>query len=682
MFRRLRSFLPVLAGIAMMMGVVVANGRPSVFTDTDDYFVEGRTFAYTIAYALHIKTPPPPPTDPEDIADAKQAAADLRMSHTEIGARSPYYGLLLYVTQRIGTIWLTSLVQAAVGAWLTWLLWRAALPKAPRWSAYAMEAAVAFGSTLPFFASFTMPDVFSGYTAASAVLLIVYWDRLKISERFAVGLLLALAMTFHTSHVLNTATLVGLSVLLLLVFRIKDLKPLKAISAVILAMICAVGASVIYKEAVHIKTGDELRRPPFLAMRVIADGPGREYLRYACDHGATYVLCQFRHLPLDDSQDLLWSDDRKKGIFNVTTFENRLRMEREENKFVLNAVLYDPVGQVVASLENWGEQLTMVYLDDPLKNPHYYLTNDYWSTTNLPWLINHAADCGRDHWGCGPRLSMDASAWLHGGLFILAVILIGWRLIHRDMLERFKARRFDWDEDRTRLMMLMVLLVAAVIGNGFVCGALSGPFARYQARITWLVAAGAAVAMISLIPATGRVEIPTWMRRLWGLPMVQAVARRIDPAFIRFGMVGVAGFTVDALVLHAMTGLVGLTPVMGRFVSFPVAVLATWALNRTFTFKGPTAHKPLKQALVYAAVQGVGGAANIGAYTIALAAAPPLKHMLLIPLAIGSAAGLCLTFLGAKHIAFKAAAIDAPPAEAGILTVAKVELSNAANDSR
>src|ERR1700759_5383513 len=129
--RRILSVLPVLAGLLMLMTVVAINGRPSVFTDTDDYFIEGRTFAYTIAYALHIKHPDPPPTDPDDIADAQQAAADLHMSHTEIGARSPYYGLLLYSTQRVGTIWLTALVQAAIGAWLVFMLWRAAAPGAP-----------------------------------------------------------------------------------------------------------------------------------------------------------------------------------------------------------------------------------------------------------------------------------------------------------------------------------------------------------------------------------------------------------------------------------------------------------------------------------------------------------------------------------------------------------------------
>ncbi len=667
MLNRLRSYLPVLAGIVMLMGVVVANGRPSVFTDTDDYFVEGRTFAYTIGYALHIKTPPPPPTDPEDIADAKQAAADLRMSHTEIGARSPYYGLLLYATQRIGTVWLTSLVQAAVGAWLVFLLWRTALPGAPRWSAYAMQAAVAFGTTLAFFASFTMPDVFSGYTAAGAILLLVYWDRLRVAERWAIGVVISLAMTFHTSHVLNTAAVTGLAGGLMLLLRAKGLQPAKAVATVLFALIAAVAATSIYKEAVHVKTGDELRRPPFLAMRVIADGPGRDYLRWACPRGAKWVLCQFKDLPLDDSQDLLWSDDRKKGIFNVTTLDNRLQMEREESSFVAHAVVFEPVQQVGASLQNWFWQLSMVYLDDPLKNPHYYLTNDYWSTTNLPWLINHAADCGRDHWGCSPRLSMDGSAWLHSSLFILGLILIGVRLLQADMRAGFKARRFEWGEDRTRLLVLLVLLVAMVLINGFVCGALSGPFARYQARITWLVAAGAAVSMISLVPASGRVTLPAWALRLWSLPMVQVFAKRIDPAFLRFGLVGVAGFIVDALVLHAMTGVAGLSPFVGRFVSFPVAVLATWLLNRSFTFRHQTVHTPWRQALVYAGVQGAGGVANVGVYSLALSLEPSLKHMLLVPLAFGSAAGLCLTFLGSKHIAFR-------PAKMAPLMPAEVEI--------
>jgi putative flippase GtrA len=151
------------------------------------------------------------------------------------------------------------------------------------------------------------------------------------------------------------------------------------------------------------------------------------------------------------------------------------------------------------------------------------------------------------------------------------------------------------------------------------------------------------------------------VRGVRALPLVQAVERRIDPAFIRFGMVGVAGFTVDALVLHAMVGIVGLDPFSGRLVSFSVAVFTTWLLNRSFTFRHPTRHGPVRQAFLYALVQGAGGLANIGAYSAAIAMVPALRDMLLIPLAIGSAVGLCLTFVGSKHLAFRAASVATQP---------------------
>jgi putative flippase GtrA len=653
--RRVLSFLPVLAGTLMLMAVVLINGRPAVFTDTDDYFVEGRTFAYTIAYALHWKAPDPPPTTAEDIADAKQAAADLHMSHTEIGARSPFYGALLYVSQRIGTIWLTTAVQAAFGAWLVFLMWRVAAPKAPLWSAYAAEAAVAFGSSLPFFAAFIMPDVFSGYATASAILLLVFWDRLGGWTRAALGLLLAAAMTFHTSHLLDVVALLVVAGLLFRFFRASPRAVLAQALTVCVCVVAAVGATTAYKEAVKLKTGDEMRRPPFLAFRVIADGPGREFLRAKCGHGATYVLCQFRKLPMDDSQDMLWSDDRRKGIFNVTTYENRLQMEREENRLVLDAVAYDPLGQFVASLRNWIEQLFTIYLDDPLKNPHYFLTNSYWSTTNLPWLINHAADCGRDHWGCAPRLSVDGSVWLYGALAIFGVIVVVWRLCRSDLQSALARRKLAWSDERARLVAFLTLMIAAVMINAFVCGALSGPFARYQARITWLITAAAAISAISALPLLATARVPPWVARLRARPLVQAVEKRIDPAFIRFGMVGVAGFSIDWLVLHVMTDQVGLDPFTGRLASFSVAVVSTWLLNRSFTFRHPTRHGPVRQAMLYAAVQGAGGLANIGAYSAAIKAFPALGHMLVVPLAIGSAVGLCLTFLGAKHLAFRAA---------------------------
>jgi putative flippase GtrA len=202
-------------------------------------------------------------------------------------------------------------------------------------------------------------------------------------------------------------------------------------------------------------------------------------------------------------------------------------------------------------------------------------------------------------------------------------------------------------------LAVLILLLGAVVINAFVCGALSGPFARYQARITWLLTAGAGLSVISVIPATFGQMLLSRLQPIRDLPLVQAFERRVDPAFLRFGLVGATGFAIDASVLHMLVGLARFDPITGRLCSFSVALGATWLLNRSFTFRGPTVHGTTRQALIYAAVQGAGFIANMGLYTIALTLAPSLKHMLLIPLAMGSAAGLCLTFLGSKHLAFR-----------------------------
>src|SRR5207237_8205754 len=112
---------------------------------------------------------------------------------------------------------------------------------------------------------------------------------------------------------------------------------------------------------------------------------------------------------------------------------------------------------------NWGDQLVKVWVDDPLRDPYYFLTNDYWSTTNLPWLIEHAADCGTNHRGCRPALRMWQSEWLHSALFILGLGLFGLVAVRRDVRELFRRRLPQWDEPGVRLLVILALVLAAVV---------------------------------------------------------------------------------------------------------------------------------------------------------------------------------------------------------------------------
>jgi putative flippase GtrA len=83
---------------------------------------------------------------------------------------------------------------------------------------------------------------------------------------------------------------------------------------------------------------------------------------------------------------------------------------------------------------------------------------------------------------------------------------------------------------------------------------------------------------------------------------------------LRFVAVGTIGFVCDAGGLWLATGKVGLDPYSGRLISFSIALLVTWALNSTFTFKSAT--KPGKRQFgAYVAVQLSSFALNYAMYS-------------------------------------------------------------------
>ena len=55
--------------------------------------------------------------------------------------------------------------------------------------------------------------------------------------------------------------------------------------------------------------------------------------------------------------------------------------------------------------------------------------------------------------------------------------------------------------------------------------------------------------------------------------------------FLKFGLVGLVGFVVDAGALFLLIAFGDLGPYIGRIYSFLIAASVTWVLHRHFTFK-------------------------------------------------------------------------------------------------
>jgi putative flippase GtrA len=121
--------------------------------------------------------------------------------------------------------------------------------------------------------------------------------------------------------------------------------------------------------------------------------------------------------------------------------------------------------------------------------------------------------------------------------------------------------------------------------------------------------------------------------------------------FLRFALVGVVGFVVDAGVLRLVISVFGVNLYTGRVISFLVAVTVTWALNRVFTFRHTGARAA--QWLRFVCVNGLGGAVNFGTYALLVATLSSIRQNPTIAVACGSLVGMGLNFTLMKKVVFR-----------------------------
>lgn len=122
--------------------------------------------------------------------------------------------------------------------------------------------------------------------------------------------------------------------------------------------------------------------------------------------------------------------------------------------------------------------------------------------------------------------------------------------------------------------------------------------------------------------------------------------------FLRFAVVGVLAFLVDASVLQAALAL-GLDPYSGRVASYLCAATAAWAMNRRYTFRVPGREGLAGEWLAYLAANAIGGLVNYGTYVLALWLSGAVRTWPVLGVAAGSVAGLAFNFVVNKYWVFR-----------------------------
>jgi hypothetical protein len=200
---------------------------------------------------------------------------------------------------------------------------------------------------------------------------------------------------------------------------------------------------------------------------VVGDGTGHRYLEATCP-GSGFRACDFLdRLPLD-AGDFLWSPDPTRGVFAAADADTRRALSGEQLRFVLAVVAWDPLGQAAASSGNLLRQLLLMGVPE-FRYPR-------WAREGFERKIpsRHLDRLRRTPAGRG-EFPVDVLGWLGWASFLAGSMSIAWRVFAR-------GREID-----RGLVRMVGLVVFALLSNAAICGALSQPSPRYQARVAWLV---------------------------------------------------------------------------------------------------------------------------------------------------------------------------------------------------
>ncbi len=470
----------VLAAAVAMMWVALVNGQPFFTPDTQAY-VRGPDVAVVKLLGARFASPwarqEPPSAETAAAAHAGPTSQHSYDDNEVLAGRSIYYGALAYLGQLTGGFWLTVFIQGLAVAWLAEIVLRATDQRSL--SAYAITVALlAFATPAPFFVADLMPDIWSGVAIGAMALVFAMPRRLTRLDLTALAAMTTFAALAHNSHVLIIAGVMAAGLALWLLrsrLRLHEADPRPALAIGVAAIACAVGGTLLFSAMVKHSMGAPPITPPFLTARVVADGPGRLYVRDHCrDH--PFAVCSFAdRLAGTDTDGFLWDESPKTGVFSVASPAQRRALATEQTRFALASTLAHPWLQARASAKNVALQLVQTDLEDFDYKPNV--------------LAELRADLPPVH-----RARLDASLAAHRGWPItglwaeqavviwLSLGVIGW-----SPLSRSRSR-----PAAPALSSLALLALAGVLANTLACGVLSDLYGRYQARCIWVLPLAAA----------------------------------------------------------------------------------------------------------------------------------------------------------------------------------------------
>ncbi|UZK67746.1 hypothetical protein [Sphingomonas sp. M1-B02] len=375
--------------------------------------------------------------------------------------RSVYYGVLPFGGVVLGSQWFTILVQVLLGGVVIIGVVRHFVD--PSQQAFSWTCSLAFGilavGTLPFFLTILMPDFMAGIAILAAAMLIAGWKRETGVGRALWFVVIVAAALMHSANILILLTIALSALAWAGLTRGRGI----ARTAMVIAAAASLGlvGEFAFGAAVAKVTGVAPIRPPFITARLVEDGPGTAYLNQNCP-ASGFLLCKFRNrLPLP-SDSFLWSPSPRDGVFSAVSFEERRSLAAEQGRFVSAVAISSPFDVVASAMQAAGRQFSMLGLMEFNYPPTGHLER-------MPAQVMVEIERTRAYARTMPVNAVELMLW--PTLVLSLIILVGDLSFHQ----------------ASKVSGYSSVVLIGWIANNIVCGVLSTPHERYNARVVWVL---------------------------------------------------------------------------------------------------------------------------------------------------------------------------------------------------
>ncbi len=381
-----------------------------------------------------------------------------------VPGRSLFYGLFLWASSLDWqSFWGPVLVQSLSTLWLIRLMLRCH-------GLYAGPQALAFFSVglasltgISWYTSQLMPDILVPLVVLALWLLGFHWPKLGWKERTGLVTITLLGLLSHMSCL---ALSLGLSLVILAAWMMSR----RTFAVFIVPPLAVVLAGLMLMPLLHLSlTGKGGYTPggsAFLFGRLVQDGIAQRWLAEYCPAPGV-KLCDVRHRLPATADDFLWNGGSPfQDIGGWAGYS-----EPELKRLTWAAVTAYPGMTLWTTLRSTAQQMIKVATGDALDESHSDTRGII--TGFLPDIVQSFYEA-RQQQGQITQVLFDRLNLLHVPVALLSVLGL------------LPAVFWSFRNGRHDLAALALFVFLALLGNAFICGALSNPHDRYQSRLVWL----------------------------------------------------------------------------------------------------------------------------------------------------------------------------------------------------